>query len=177
MTAREMIKKYNITLSPTDDSKIRIYNIPKSAAEREAIVAAKAEIIATIKADKEAKDAERNRRRQNVESIEGLAELKAAINAWNEWHDALNASFEGEEAVGGMGVGPKPINPERIKEQYPQAAAYIEVQKMAYKENYKLSAIGQKALDRFEDNPADWEAILDDMKAEEKAFVAESIWD
>lgn len=177
MTARELIKKYNITLSPTDDSKIRIYNIPKSDAERDAIVAAKAEIIATIKADKEAKEAERNRRRQNVESIEGLAEVRAAINAWNEWHDKLNASFEGEEAVGGMGVGPKPVNPETIKDQYPQAAAYIEVQKMARKANMKLSAIGQKALERFEDNPSEWEAIIADMKAEEKAFVAESIWD
>lgn len=177
MTARELIKKYDITLSPTDDSKIRIHNIPKSDAERDAIVAAKAEIIATIKADKEAKEAERDRRRQNVESIEGLAELKAAINAWNEWHDKLNASFDGDEAVGGMGVGPKPGNPEIIMEQHPQAAAYIEVQKMARKANMKLSAIGQKALERFEDNPAEWEAIVADMKAEEKAFVAESIWD
>lgn len=177
MTARELIKKYNITLSPTDDSKIRINNVPKDEAAVKEIKAAKAEIIATIKADKEAKEAERDRRRQNVESIEGLAELKAAINAWNEWHDKLNASFEGEEAVGGMGVGPKPGNPEIIMEQHPQAAAYIEVQKMARKANMKLSAIGQKALERFEDNPADWEAIIADMKAEEKAFVAESIWD
>lgn len=177
MTAKELIKKYNITLSPTDDSKIRINSIPKDKAVVEEIKAAKAEIIATIKAERDAEIAEHNRRRQNVESIEGLAELKAAIAAWNEWHAALNASFDGDEAVGGMGVGPKPEDPSAIMAQYPQAAAYIEVQKMARKENYKLSAIGRKALDRFEDDPAEWEAVVADMKAEEKAFVAESIWD
>ena len=177
MTARELISKYNITISPTDDSKIRFAVNPKDKAAIEEIKAKKAEIIETIKADQKARDDERKRRAANVESIPGLEELKKAIADWNEWHRALNASFDGEEAVGGMGVGPKPKHPDTIKEQYPQAAAYVEAQKVARKYNNDISAIGKRAIERFEDNPSDWEAIIADMNKEVAEFTAEHAWD
>ena len=177
MTARELINQYKITISPTDDSKLRILVNPKDKAAIEEIKAKKAEIIETIKADQKARDDERNRRKANVESIPGLAELKKAIADWNEWHRALNASFDGPEAVGGMGIGPRPKHPDTIKEQYPQAAAYVEAQKVAHKANRELSAIGKKAVERFEDNPADWEAIIADMNKEIAKFTAEHAWD
>ena len=179
MTARELINQYKITISPTDDSKLRINNIPKDKAVVEEIKAKKAEIIETIKADQKARDDERKRRAANVESIPGLVELKKAIAEWNEWNAAFYASFDGPEAVGGMGVGPKPMDPHDLmaKDEYAPAVAYLEIKKQAMAANYKLGAIGRKALDRIEDNPADWETIYNDMSKEIAEFTAEHAWD
>lgn len=179
MTARELIEQYKISISPTDDSKLRILVNPKDKAAIEEIKAKKAEIIDTIKADQKARDDERNRRKANVESIPGLEELKKAIADWNEWNAAFYASFDGPEAVGGMGVGPKPMDPKElmVKDEYAQAVAYLEIKKQAMAANYKLSEIGRKALDRIEDNPADWETIYADMNKEIAEFTAEHAWD
>ena len=179
MTARELIDQYKITISPTDDSKIRFAVNPKDNAAIEEIKAKKAEIIETIKADQKARDDERKRRAANVESIPGLAELKKAIDEWNDYHEALNASFDGEEAVGGMGVGPKPMDPHDLmtKDEYAQAVVYLEIKKQAMAANYKLGAIGRKALDKIEYNPADWEPIYSDMNKEIAEFTAEHAWD
>ena len=179
MTARELINQYKISISPNDDSKLRILVNPKDKAAIEEIKAKKAEIIETIKADQKARDDERKRRAANVESIPGLVELKKAIAEWNDYHEALNASFDGEEAVGGMGVGPKPMDPHDLmtKDEYAQAVVYLEIKKQAMAANYKLGAIGRKALDKIEDNPADWETIYSNMNKEIAEFTAEHAWD
>lgn len=179
MTARELIDQYKITISPTDASKIRINSVPKDKAVVEEIKAKKAEIIDTIKADQKASDDERKRRAANVESIPGLVELKKAIAEWNEYREALNASFDGPEAVGGMGVGPKPMDPHDLmtKDEYAPAVVYLEIKKQAMAANHKLGAIGRKALDKIEDNPADWETIYSDMNKEIAEFTAEHAWD
>ena len=179
MTARELINQYKISISPNDDSKLRILVNPKDKAAIEEIKEKKAEIIETIKADQKARDDERKRRAANVESIPGLAELKKAIDEWNDYNEALNASFDGEEAVGGMGVGPRPIDPHdlMVKDEYAQAVVYLEIKKQAMAANYKLGAICRKALEKIEDNPADWETIYSDMNKEIAEFTAEHAWD
>lgn len=179
MTVKELINQYKITLSPTDDCKIRINNVPKDEAVVNEIKEKKAEIIEMIKADQKARDDERKRRAANVESIPGLAELKKAIADWNEWNRAFVESFEGPEAVGGMGVGPKPVDPKELmsKAEYAQAVAYLRIKTASVQHNYKLGAIGRKALDRIEDNPADWETIYADMNKEIADYTAEHAWD
>ena len=56
MTVKELINQYKITLSPTDDGKIRINNVPKDEAVVKEIKEKKAEIIEMIKADQKARD-------------------------------------------------------------------------------------------------------------------------
>ena len=180
MKIEEAIRKYGI--EPVDygpnKGKVFIRDMPKAAAKKAELMKAIPEIKKYF-ADKDAKEkAERARREANVASIPGLKEITKLREALARWHEAFNRSFEGEGACGGLGVGPKPEGDEKaLLKQYPQAAAYLRVQAEAEKNNYELREIGQKALNRFEDDPSKWQEIVADMDKEISAEVDRHVWD
>jgi hypothetical protein len=48
---------------------------------------------------------------------------------------------------------------------------------MVGKYNGELASIGQKMLERFEDNPNDWKKIIADMRKEVSENAREHMWD
>lgn len=172
MTVLELVKKYRITISPNNRDNLAIYGRPSDDALAE-IKERKSEILAFLNEEREIQE----RRRANDEKIEGLKELNEAIDAWNRWHAELEESFEGPEAVGGMGVGPRPENPNEVMKRYPQASAYSELRKAIGSENIELYSIAKKAMDRFLDNPDDWVAVMREYEEERKAFIEKHLWD
>ena len=180
MTVEEMIRKYEIepVTYGKDKGKILVRNQPKDTNERATFMAAVPEIKKYF-SDKQAKKAaERARRDTNVVAIPGLKEIEELRNALARWHYKFERSFEGESACGGMGVGPKPKGDEKaLLEQYPQAAAYLKVRAESESENYELSSIGKKALNRFEDTPENWKEIIADMDQDIKEFTDRHFWD
>jgi hypothetical protein len=180
MTIQEAIRKYGI--EPVDygpnKGKVIIRNLPKAAAEKDDLMKQVPEIKKYFKAEKAKEEAERARREANVKAIPGLQEILKLRADLERWHEAFNRSFEGEGACGGLGVGPMPQGDEKaLLTKYPQAAAYLKVRAKAEKSNYELAGIGQKALDRFEDDPSKWREIVADMDEEISAEVDRHVWD
>lgn len=108
--------------------------------------------------------------------IEGLAEIRKAEAELSAWHRKFERSFEGENAVGGMGVGPKPQHDiKAMLDEYPRAAAYLKAERNASKSNIELSEIGRKA--ELEIIFGDYREAMEHMEAAEKAFTERHIWD
>ena len=180
MKIEEAIRKYGI--EPVDygpnKGKVLIRNMPKASSEKGSLMKQVPEIKEYFKVKKAKAEAERARREANVASIPGLKEIVKLREELVRWHEAFNRSFDGEDACGGLGVGPKPEGDEKaLLKQYPQAAAYLRVQAEAEKNNYELREIGQKALNRFEDDPSKWQEIVADMDKEISAEVDRHVWD
>lgn len=178
MTIEEMIREYSIdpiTYGP-DAGKIIIRNMPKDASKKAELRAAVEEIKKYFADQKAAEDAKRARRAANVAAIPGLQEIEALRDAIAKWNYEFEKSFD--RGCGGLGVGPRPEGDEEaLLKQYPQAAAYLRVRAVSEKSNYELSAIGKRALDRFEDAPEDWEKIVADMDKEISEFADRHMWD
>jgi hypothetical protein len=178
MTIEEMIKEYSIetiTYGP-NAGKLIIRHMPKDANKKAELMAAVEEIKKYFADQKAAEDAKRARRAANVAAIPGLQEIEALRDALAKWNDEFEKSFD--RGCGGLGVGPRPEGDEEaLLKQYPQAAAYLKVQAEAEKNNYELRKIGQKALNRFEDDPSKWQEIVADMDKEISEFADRHMWD
>jgi len=178
MTIEEMIKEYSIetiTYGP-NAGKLIIRHMPKDASKKAELMAAVEEIKKYFADQKAAEDAKRARRAANVAAIPGLQEIEALRDALAKWNNEFEKSFD--RGCGGLGVGPRPEGDEEaLLKQYPQAAAYLKVQAEAEKNNYELREIGQKALNRFEDDPSKWQEIVADMDKEISTEVDRHVWD
>ena len=110
--------------------------------------------------------------------IPGLAEAQSLINAWNKYQAAFQASFEGENAVGGMTDAQKPqTTVEDYLKDHPAAAAYLRAETESLKTNYELAAIGKKALDAIKANPDEYAAAIKQMEADLHAYSDAHMWD
>lgn len=174
---KNIIDKYEITPVTFGANKGKPYiaKAPRSLTERQTLI----KVIPKIKehfADRQAKaKAQAERKKKNIESIRGLKEIESQREAQLKWHDKLNKSFND---YGGKGVGKYPKgSEEELLKKYPQAAAYIEAKNMVGKYNGELASIGQKVLERFEDNPNDWKKIIADMRKEVSENAREHMWD
>ena len=170
--ADELIKKYRISLA--GDDRIRISNtaqVDKDNALDE-IKALKPAIITRLEEIKAEKDRAAAERAAKIAAIEGLAEIKKAQDEIEEWNYRFNKSFEGEYAVGGMGVGKKPdYDLDAMYKKYPTARAYLRAEAESRKSNYEYAAIGRRALEAIINNPEDYENIMATMDAEISASV------
>lgn len=180
MTTTELIERYGIKDGAQygKPGAIRIMKDKLCMMEKALpeIQAHKAEILAYLAAEREAKERAEAEREAKIKAIEGLKEIQDAIEDMNNWREEFSASFEGEGAVGGLGVRAKPeYDIDGMMQRYPQAAAYIKAKKYAVKSNYELSAIGDKALEGVING--DWKAAIDTMEAELKEYTDRHLWD
>lgn len=180
MTVKELIMRYDIRDGAT-------MNRPGSlfiARQREVtkdnmldeIKARKAEILACFAAEREARVNARAAREARIKGIEGLKEIQAAIADLAEWRREFNASFDGEGAVGGLGVRKMPeYDIDGMIQRYPRAAAYIRAKEYADKANSELSRIGSRALDDVIDG--DWQSAMRQMEKDLDEYADRHLWD
>lgn len=183
----EMIQRHKIALETKYDRETR-KDVPtgrlrldgttlKTTADKDAIRAAKPEIIAYFMAEREAAERELRERQAKVDAIEGLQEIRDAMAAVAKWHQAFQASFEGEGAVGGLGVGKKPtVNIQELKNKYPRAAAYLLAEDWSFAANFVKSSAGSTALEEII-NGEDYNAAIDEMQKKWSEHCKEHIWD
>lgn len=142
----ELIKKYEISLS--NDGILR-GNVVQAEKDNilDDIKSRKAEIIARLEETKVAEERAAAERAAKIAAIEGLEEIKRARAEVEEWDYRFARSFEGETAVGGMGVGEKPnYDFDAMYKKYPAARAYLRAEAEANRRNYELAAIGRKKM-------------------------------
>lgn len=186
MTTAELVRKYNITVATRFDGhnlvatgflRIGRGDLARANGDMDAIRAAKPQIIADWQAKHDAERAASDARQAKIDAIPGLAEIRAAIADRAAWRREFRASFEGEEAVGGLGVRPQPTTDvDALLEKYPVAAAYLEAQSFADADNYIKSAAGRKAVDAILSGSAP-AAAVQTMRSEWAAYCTDHIWD
>lgn len=170
----EIIKKYNIRISKDGAQLACDKRIMKDAEAVEFVKSHKAEIIAYIKNEEDAKRRAAEERKAKIAAIEGLEEIRDARADLAAWHEEFNASFND---VGGLGVRPKPeYDFDALNAQYPRAAAYLAAEAFEYAANYAKSAAGKKAKERII-NGEDYKQAIADMEAEWKEHCEKHIWD
>lgn len=175
MTVAEAIKKFHIAPIEFGKNAGHLYVVVKNLKDKAELMQILPEVKAYFAEKKAAEEAERARRKANVESIPGLAEITKLEDALDAWETAFNKSFN---ECGGLGVGPRPQGDlDALLDKYPQAVAYRRVKVKSMSCNYELADIGKRALDRFENDPSTWEAIMADVEKEETEFAEEHAWD
>lgn len=180
MTLQELIDTYRIYRSPYNPDMLQICEADKCKRDDALpeIKAKKAEILAYIAEKDEAEYQAHLDKIAKEDAIPGLKELRAAIDARTDWHGKFSASFEGEGAIGGMGVGGYPQeDPDALRAKYPAAAAYLAASKMADRMSLELSDAGKAAMEKIRNDPADYQAALYDMTAANTAYCERHIWD
>ena len=175
---KEMVRRYGIFDAGDGRLGIREAILARKENAIEDIKTAKQEILAYFAAEKAEKQRAIEERRRKIEAIPGLKEVEAAKADLAAWHREFSASFDGEGAVGGLGVRPNPdYDFDALKAAYPAAFAYLAAEKEVEKENYELSAIGRKALEKIIECPEEWAKAIEEMDAAKKAFVDRHLWD
>lgn len=185
MTAKELIKAYNIKLTikwdgtkhaPTGTLMITDGVACRRAGDLDAVKAAKPEILAVLMAEREAEERADQERQEKINSIPGLAEIKAAQEDLAKWNQEFQGSFE-SECGGGVGVRPKPqYDLAVLYAKYPRAKAYLLADQYAHAENYAKANTGEKAV-RAIMNGEDPEATIAVMEAEWKEYTQAHMWD
>lgn len=179
MTASELIDKYRISLH-TDGEKIRIPGgLALPAAELEQITSRKPEIVEELRRRKAEHDAALAEYKRKLDALSpGIEAIEAAQAAVRDWHRRFNDSFEGEDAVGGMGVGAPPPK-DAVKEacaKYPRESAYLRAHEWSGAAHFIKAAAGKRAMDRIL-NGEDYDAALADMEAEWHAYCDKAALD
>lgn len=174
MTANEMIQRYNLYLSE-DGTQIGTHYMStvKRDGMLEALKAAKPEIIAILKSEKEAAEKAANERRAKIAAIEGLKELESAHEAAEEYHNKSSKAMDSEDER----FPPKPnINIAELAAKYPRANAYLTAESWSMAANYAKSAAGKKALERIIDGE-DYETAIAEMNREWDEYCKAHMWD
>ena len=167
----ELIKNYELALAGNGMIRYNGKRVEKDNVINE-LKACKSDIIARLEEIKAEKDRAAAERAAKIAAIEGLAEIKKAQIEIEEWNYRFEKSFEGEYAVGGMGVGKKPeYDLKAMYKKYPAARAYLRAEAESRKSNYEFAAIGRRALEAIINNPEDYENIMATMDAEISASV------
>jgi len=173
MTAKELIEAYNIF--DAGNGQIGIKNVTRIKKDNmiDEVKARKKEILEVFEAEKRAE----KERSDKIAAIEGLNEINAEKEKLTNWNKKFRESFEGEYAVGGLGVGKKPeYDFEAAYKKYPRAAAYLRAEEEELKTNYELSHIGSKAKERII-NGDDPESVMQDMDKDIHEFTNRHLWD
>ena len=179
MEVKDLIKKYNLQ-AVEKDGKMMVHTRDRVPAKDAAVIKANREEILKeiLKEILDAKEQARKayqERQAKIDAIPGLLEIKNDLAKAADWRRRFNASFETEDG-GGWGVGPRPnYDFDAAYKKYPQAHAYLIAEKEAYKANYELAEIGQRALEKVINGQ--WKEAMDDLKREEDEFVDRHAWD
>lgn len=182
MTVKEMIERYDIV--PEEKWKIgftgslicRNSKVVKEDDAVNMIRERKSEILDFFKKEREEQERREKEKQSRIDAIEGLKEIQSAIAEMEDWKRKFNKSFDGEYAVGGLGVGKYPNHDIKgMLEKYPHAAAYLKAEEYSLKTNYELSRIGEKAM--AEVIWGDYRKAVEDMNADLKAFTEKHMWD
>lgn len=175
MEVKDLIKKYNLQ-AVKKDGKMMVHTRARvPAKDVAAIKANRNEILKEILDAKEQARKAYEERQAKINAIPGLSEIKAELEKADDWRRRFNASFETEDG-GGWGVGPRPnYDFDAAYKKYPQAHAYLIAEQEAYKDNYELAEIGQKALEKVINGQ--WKEAMEDMEQEQEEFVKRHMWD
>lgn len=175
----ELIKKYRLQyLEDNDKFIVRESDLARKDKVLDELKALAPEIKARFRKIRAEERKMYEERQKRIAAIEGLDEIRKAQNDLALWHKEFSASFNGEYAVGGMGVRAKPeYDLKAMYEKYPVAAAYLKAKAQSEKSNYELSEIGKKALEEIINNPTDYKHILKQMEREIKEFTDHHMWD
>lgn len=188
MTAEQLIKRYGIRDGADYGHPGTIvltyrYNVTGDgqATVIAAIKAKKPEIKAIFAAKKAAKEEAWKReaeRQAKIDALPGLREILEAQEALADYRARFNRSFDGEYAVGGMGVGPRPTTDiAALRRKYPAATAYLRADGYANKTNWRMAEIGAAARERIINNPGDYAAAIKEMEDALAAYAAQHMWD
>ena len=117
-------------------------------------------------------------RKARVNAIEGLKEIESCQLEWIKYNVDGDRALEQMMRTGYSRrfVSKPEITVEELRKRYPRASAYLKARREAEKENFELSAIGKKAVERiiFEKN---YDAAIEDMENDIQEFVKEHQWD
>ena len=177
MDVKDLIKNYNLQ-AVEKDGKMMVHTwatVP--AKDVAAIKENRDEILKEILDAKEQRARAYQERQAKIDAIPGLAEIKAELAKAADWDRRFNASFETEDG-GGWGVEPRPqYDFGAAYKKYPQALAYLVAETLseAYKRNFELAEIGQRALEKVINGQ--WEEAMDDIKREMDEFTDRHAWD
>lgn len=186
MSIDEMVRKYGITLelktengvtAPTGRIGIGRAYSRASDAEKAEVKARKKEIYDYLIAQRTEQEATADERRRKIAAIEGLEELRHAEFDLSEWNKKFKASFDGESAVGGLGVGPRPkVDIDALKAKYPRAAAFMQAEAWSLADNYIKSGAGCDAMEKII-NGDSYSAAIAEMERIWAEYVNANIWD
>lgn len=185
MTIEELIARYNIRDGADygQNGQVLVANARQAKADGVAkvkgeIAARKPEILAALKSRKDAEKCAAEERQAKIDAIPGLKEIRAAREAAANYRYNFRRSFEGEYAVGGMGVGSRPnVDLKALRTQYPIADAYLRAEAKAESDNYQISAIGEAARERIINAPESYAAAIAQMDTELGKFAERHLWD
>lgn len=137
----------------------------------------KQEIIAYIREKEEASRKAYDEFCTKVEAIEGLKEIKTARYSWYDWCKRFSESFDGEYAVGGMGIE-KPVYTEYVLnalyKKYPRATAYLKAESWKNSTHWFKSKLGEEATHRIAEGE-DYSKIITEMETKWAEYRAENI--
>lgn len=178
MTIEEMIKRYEISMYGNDAISVSNVNTAKKDNALDEIKAKKSEFLAYF-AEKEAKKKKAaEERKAKIAAINGLEIIRNAKADVEKWQYEFDKSFDGEYAVGGMNVRPKPnYDFDALYAQYPVARDFLRAEAQANKNNYELASIGKKAQEAIIENPKNHEKIIAEMENEISIFVKRHMFD
>lgn len=180
MTAEELISRYGIIIPAGNEKKIRTTEpelVEREGADQEIREHAK-EIYQILIDRKAAEEKAAEEHKAKVNAIPGFRKVMAAyFDMWkykDEWEDSF-------EDVGGLEVRPAPkYNFKEMREEYPQAFAYIRAMKMEGKHN--LESVAREAMDQILNG--NWEQAVEDMdkaeeteKKREAEYLNSHMWD
>ena len=173
MTVEELVKRFRITKA--ENGKIRFWGKPEAAKYRDEIRSKKAEIIAYLDAQAEAKRKAYEERKAKIAAIEGLKEIRDAKYDLEAWHREWEKSFD---HCGGLGVRRKPVYDfAALYDKYPVAHAYLLAEGNSYSHNYEVALIGRKALEAIIDDPQNYESAIAEMERELSDFADRHAFD
>lgn len=180
MTVKELIRHYDIRDGATMNKPGSLYIARQREVTKDnmldEIKARKAEILAYFAAEREARVNARAAREAKIKAIEGLSDIQAALADLAAWRREFSASFDGEGAIGGLGVRKMPgYDIDGMMQRYPRAAAYIRAKEYADKENSELSRIGSRAMDGVIDG--DWQSAMRQMEKDLDEYADRHLWD
>ena len=172
----ELVHRYSISISPTDESKLRLINgdAAKKSGDLDVIIAEKQNIIAYLKKQDETQKRECAERQAKIDAIPGLKELENAIDDLARWEIEFEESFDD---CGGLGVRPKPqYDLDAMRREFPRAAAYLKARSYQFSPNFVKSAAGEIAANAIIDG-AGYESAIEKMEKSWHRYCNEHLWD
>lgn len=171
----ELIKKYSIRIVGGNLGADK--SIAKHPEDVKMLKENKQAIINHIKSKEEAKKQEYLAYKASVEAIEGLAEIETAMYSWAEWNKKFRKSFDGEYAVGGMGIE-SPVYTEdainSLKAKYPRATAFLKAESWSNASHYYKSRLGEDAKHRIAAGE-DYKKVISEIETKWEEYRAENI--
>lgn len=171
---KKVISRYNVRLHGDGTQLAAERSIAKHPEDCAFLREHKADIIAYIKAEEDAKARAAAERRAKIAAIEGLEALRSLEALWDEYR----ARFE--QFIDNDAIGRCPDMPlttlDEARAALPRAAAYLDAERFADAAHYAKSAAGVRAINRILDGE-DYSDVIDDMHAEWSSYCNAHAWD